>query len=66
MIYVLVRYLLGCVLVADRREASKDAELLVLRHENAVLRRRVSRVRYQPVGLEYTIVEVTCSLLVAV
>jgi putative transposase len=50
MIYVLVRSLLGCVVVAAWGEASKDAGLLVLRRENAVLRRQVSRVRYQPGG----------------
>jgi putative transposase len=46
--YQLVRCLLGCVMMLPRREVSKDAELLVLRHENAVLRRQISRVRYQP------------------
>ena len=47
-IYMLVRCLLGCLIVLARREVSKDAELLVLRNENAVLRRQISRVRYQP------------------
>ena len=46
--YLMVRRLLSCLMVLARREASKDAELLVLRHENAVLRRQISRVRYQP------------------
>jgi putative transposase len=46
--YLLTRRLLGCLMVLGRREISKDAELLVLRHENAVLRRQISRVRYQP------------------
>jgi putative transposase len=48
VVYLLVRCLLGCVMVLARREVSKDAELLVLRHENAVLRRQIGRVRYQP------------------
>ena len=48
VVYLLVRCLLGCLTVLTRHQASKDAEVLVLRHENAVLRRQVGRVRYEP------------------
>jgi putative transposase len=48
VVYLLVRWLLGCLTVLSRGQVSKDAELLVLRHENAVLRRQIGRVRYQP------------------
>ena len=46
--YLIVRCLLNGLMMLARREVSKDAELLVLRHENAVLRRQISRVCYQP------------------
>jgi putative transposase len=48
VVYLLVRCLLGCLMVLTRHQASKEAELSVLRHENAVLRRQVGRVRYEP------------------
>ena len=48
VIYLLVRCVLGCLMVRARREVSKDAEFLVLRHENAMLRRQTSKIRYQP------------------
>jgi putative transposase len=50
VLYLLVRCLLGCLTVLTGYQASKDAELLVLRHENAVLRRQVARVRCEPGG----------------
>jgi len=48
VVYLVVRCLLGCLMVRARREVSKDAGLLVVRHEIALVRRQIGRVRYQP------------------
>src|SRR5260370_10540410 len=46
--YLLMRWLFGLVALAFRGDRAKDAELLVLRHENTVLRRNAGRIRYEP------------------
>jgi putative transposase len=48
ILYRFLRCLLGLTAVLVRRDLSKDAELLVLRHENTVLRRQIPRVHYTP------------------
>src|ERR1700760_3133793 len=43
-----MRWLFGLTVLVLCEDEAKDAELLVLRHENAVLRRHAGRVRYEP------------------
>ena len=48
IVYVLTCRILGLVVVLFRGDRAIAAEALVLRHENAVLRRQADRVRYEP------------------
>src|SRR2546421_8098229 len=48
IVYLLTCRVLGVAVLVLRGDRSKDAEMLVLRHENAVLRRNIGRVRYEP------------------
>jgi transposase InsO family protein len=47
IVYLLVRRVLGLAVLVFRGDLAKEAELLVLRHENAVLRRHAGRIRYE-------------------
>ena len=47
IVYLLTCRVLGLAVLVFRGDRAKDAELLVLRHENVVLRRYAGRVRYE-------------------
>ena len=46
--YLLMRWAFGLAVLMFRGDQAKNAELLVLRHENAVLRRNADRIMYEP------------------
>jgi hypothetical protein len=48
IVYLLTCRVLSLAVLVFRGDRAKDAELLVLRHENAVLRRHAGRIRYEP------------------
>jgi len=48
IVCLMMRWLFGLTVLVFRGDRTKNAELLVLRHENAVLRRNAGRVRYEP------------------
>ena len=48
IVYALTCRILGVIVVLIRSDQQTAAEVLVLRHENAVLWRQAGRVRYEP------------------
>ena len=47
IVCLLMRWLFSLAVLVSRGDEAKNAELLVLRHENAVLRRNAGRMRYE-------------------
>jgi hypothetical protein len=46
--YRLIRLVIDLLVLRGRREHSKDVEILVLRHQLAVLQRQIARLRFEP------------------
>ncbi|MFF3468967.1 hypothetical protein [Streptomyces sp. NPDC002619] len=48
VVSALVRNLIMVPTAVPRSRVAKDAEVMALRHENAVLRSQIARIRYEP------------------
>ena len=48
VVYLTVVRVFGWIALLTRSQASRDAEVLILRHQLAVLRRQIPRPRYTP------------------
>jgi hypothetical protein len=48
IVFLLMRWLFSLAVLVARGDGEKNAELLLLRNENAVLRRNADRIRYDP------------------
>jgi hypothetical protein len=58
LVYLIFIRLLGTITLLLRSDVSKEAEILVLRHQLTVLRRQIARPK--PVPLEYWARALTC------
>jgi putative transposase len=50
LVYLLLRQVLQMLTELARADGAKDVELLILRHQVAVLRRQVHRPKLEPCG----------------
>jgi hypothetical protein len=53
VVCLLMHWLFSLAVLVFRGDRAKSAEPLVLRHENAVLRRNAARTRYDPAGRDW-------------
>jgi len=61
LVYLMPRRLLALIALLCRGDAAKEAELLALRHENEVLRRKLAGGgSSRPIGCDWRVCPVCC------